>query len=1045
MDSFDHALLGRLTDPALDPLFWRPARLGVESAWYGHVPFAHWIVAAARPQVLLELGSHNGVSYAAFCDAALRERTGTQCFAVDTWQGDEHAGFYGDEIYADLKSFHDRRYAGFSRLLRMTFDEALGTISDSSIDLLHIDGRHGYDDVRHDFLSWEQKLSSRAVVLFHDTNVRERDFGVWRLWDELKGKHPHFEFFHAHGLGVLMHGPDVPAAALALSRDADADRVRERFSLLGERWEEDALRQRLEARIAELEAALRKSAADVEATYQSAVESIAREREHAKKQVDYYEDEKAKLFQRTAELQYDAENLRNELTYIQTQTVALLHEREVILSSTLWRLVLVLKRAARLVPPPARRSLKTLLRRLRGRPAPAATPASRATGSTAATSDTEAAKPSATPKPVAPVREHSGKQRIVFISGEPDTPGHDYRVLRATYAAKILGWIAEAMTVEVATNARLQGADIVVVWRATWCDDINRIFDFCQKTGIRTIFDVDDLMFRPELARNKVIDGIRSQRLSELEVQRFYIRVNQTLRVADMASCTTPELAAHLRIFKKPSFVVPNCWDQETWWRSRLAVRARALAESDGLIRMGYASGTRTHQKDFAVAVPALAGVLRENPATRLVLFRDPNGGEGIVVVDEFEALQPLAAQIEWRDKVALPDLPAEIARFDINLAPLEVGNPFVEAKSELKYWEAALAGVPTIASPTGPYARAIEHGRTGYLAATDEEWTQSLGLLVKDAGLRTRVAGAAYLDSLWRFGPLHHQAAIGSMLDQAKGGREAARAMLLDLLTARTQHRVPNLPDRKIVFVRDKLGRADVTVIVPVHNYAHYVREALDSAAAQTAPAIDLVVVDDGSRDASLDVVLEWADAHADRFNRIVVAKHTQNAGLGFSRNTGFDLAETPYVLPLDADNTLRPDAALHLTERLNATGAAFAYPTIQRFGKDNLLIGDEPFLAARLVSGNFIDAMALVRRDAWAAAGGYDHVRFGWEDYDFWCRLVELGLWGEHVQEILADYRAHEQSMLHTQTDLKANKIALINDMKARHDWLDLRAMVL
>ena len=108
-------------------------------------------------------------------------------------------------------------------------------------------------------------------------------------------------------------------------------------------------------------------------------------------------------------------------------------------------------------------------------------------------------------------------------------------------------------------------------------------------------------------------------------------------------------------------------------------------------------------------------------------------------------------------------------------------------------------------------------------------------------------------------------------------------------------------------------------------------------------------------------------------------------------------------------------------------------------------MLIGDEAFLAARLVSGNFIDAMALVRRDAWAAAGGYDHVKFGWEDYDFWCRLVELGLWGEHVQEILADYRAHEQSMLHTQTDIKANKIALIGDMKNRHPWLDLAAMTL
>ena len=61
------ATLDPLTDEALAPLFWRPTRLGVDSAWFGHVPFAHWIVAAHRPASIVELGAHNGVSYAAFC------------------------------------------------------------------------------------------------------------------------------------------------------------------------------------------------------------------------------------------------------------------------------------------------------------------------------------------------------------------------------------------------------------------------------------------------------------------------------------------------------------------------------------------------------------------------------------------------------------------------------------------------------------------------------------------------------------------------------------------------------------------------------------------------------------------------------------------------------------------------------------------------------------------------------------------------------------------------------------------------------------------
>src|SRR5712692_2499787 len=119
-----------LIDPALDPLFWRAARLGAPSAWWLHVPFGHWIVRAAAPRVLVELGTHNGVSYSAFCQAVLEAGLPTRCHAVDTWRGDRHAGEYGDEVYEDFRRFHDERYDQFSTLLRCTFDDALAWFSD---------------------------------------------------------------------------------------------------------------------------------------------------------------------------------------------------------------------------------------------------------------------------------------------------------------------------------------------------------------------------------------------------------------------------------------------------------------------------------------------------------------------------------------------------------------------------------------------------------------------------------------------------------------------------------------------------------------------------------------------------------------------------------------------------------------------------------------------------------------------------------------------------------------------------------------------------
>jgi len=170
--------LSYLWDSRLAPLFWPLTRTGVASAWFEHIPFAHWLVQVVSPRILVELGTHAGVSYSAFCESVLRSNLATQCFAVDTWKGDEHASFYGEEVFFDFERFHSARYSSFSELLRSTFDEALNYFADNSIDLLHVDGCHTYEAVRHDFESWSCKLSERSVVLFHDTNTRERDFGV---------------------------------------------------------------------------------------------------------------------------------------------------------------------------------------------------------------------------------------------------------------------------------------------------------------------------------------------------------------------------------------------------------------------------------------------------------------------------------------------------------------------------------------------------------------------------------------------------------------------------------------------------------------------------------------------------------------------------------------------------------------------------------------------------------------------------------------------------------------------------------------------------
>lgn len=234
------------------PIFWRPSYIE-QSAWLEHIPFAFWLVDTLQPGKIVELGSHYGSSYFSFCQAVAKLDLETQCYAVDTWGGDEHAGQYGEEVYRQVSEYNQQHYSDISTLVRSTFDQALDHFSQGSIDLLHIDGLHTLEAVRHDFESWLPKLSEKAVVIMHDTNVRERGFGVFQLLDELKQQYPHFEFAHGHGLGVIGVGSQQLPEMLSLyslSGNASATRqVQEVFSRLGKAcsysWENNLVKRQM--------------------------------------------------------------------------------------------------------------------------------------------------------------------------------------------------------------------------------------------------------------------------------------------------------------------------------------------------------------------------------------------------------------------------------------------------------------------------------------------------------------------------------------------------------------------------------------------------------------------------------------------------------------------------------------------------------------------------------------------------------------------------------------------------------------------------------
>jgi hypothetical protein len=223
-----------LSRKSFEPRRYRPGQIG---NWSGHLPFAHDLLLGSRPSLLVELGTHLGESYFGFCQTIAENHLDCTAYAVDSWEGEPHAGFYDHTVYEEVDAYNKANYASFSYLLKMFFDDALKNFSDESVDLLHIDGLHTFEAVSHDFHSWLPKVKPGGIVLLHDVEARHQDFGVWKLWEQLQLQGETFEFKHSWGLGVFRKpgGGEITDEFLRTLFHADeraAEAIRRYYSFL---------------------------------------------------------------------------------------------------------------------------------------------------------------------------------------------------------------------------------------------------------------------------------------------------------------------------------------------------------------------------------------------------------------------------------------------------------------------------------------------------------------------------------------------------------------------------------------------------------------------------------------------------------------------------------------------------------------------------------------------------------------------------------------------------------------------------------------------
>jgi len=330
-----------------------------------------------------------------------------------------------------------------------------------------------------------------------------------------------------------------------------------------------------------------------------------------------------------------------------------------------------------------------------------------------------------------------GERRAVLIVSGPGGFGRlyrgDHRVaqLRAAGVAADVCYRTDVRLVPLAERYRC-----IVLYRVEWDDEVAALVAGAASAHCRVICDFDDLVFDP--ARIDLLRGISAM---NAEARTAFIdsvaRQRQTLESCGAATVATKPLAAEAAQVAANVAVVANCVTAEMIARSDAA---RAAARPRRRIRIGYLSGTPTHQADFEETAGALVRLLDRRADVEFV-------GVGFLELDE-----RFAGRRALREPYRHPhELPALLATLDVNLAPLERGNAFTDCKTCIKYLEAGLVGVPTIASPRPDFARAMRNGENGLLADSPQEWEEALSRLVEDADLRRALGGVAREDVLTR------------------------------------------------------------------------------------------------------------------------------------------------------------------------------------------------------------------------------------------------------------------------------------------------------
>jgi len=314
-----------------------------------------------------------------------------------------------------------------------------------------------------------------------------------------------------------------------------------------------------------------------------------------------------------------------------------------------------------------------------------------------------------------------GTHRVAYFAPAPDSGSFRYRCYNMTQALNHGSPAVSASYFFLTDLGHLDNladfADSLVIFRSPYDTDVDRVITRFRRAGKKVFFDIDDLIFDSRFA--PLVTSNLNYKLFGKEIAQwfsFISNVGSALSLCDHVITTNAYIAERVKEFANlPVSVIPNFLNQEQRAVSDTLFESRKVSPGPGLT-LGYFSGSHSHAKDFAVAEKGVVDFLLASPSSTLTLLGH------LDLTDELEKVQ---AQIVRKPFMNFVELQSAIAGVDVSLSPLQ-SSPFTFSKSELKFFEAAVVGTLTIATPTPVFVHAINHKVTGYLSGASQ-WGEQL------------------------------------------------------------------------------------------------------------------------------------------------------------------------------------------------------------------------------------------------------------------------------------------------------------------------------